>query len=264
VPDRQNVKVKAKMKKCSVCKKVQIAPGCLDDYSRLAHYHYRECRPGPFEKIFVLRNESAGPARKKTIGVIVYSMPTPRLQIRSTVTDNFFGGFDRSTQLELINRNIRRISRVIIAPRFRGLGLANRLVRQTMPKMNVPIIEAMAVMGRVNPFLEKAGMKPYASKLPKRFAQLIEALSMIGIEDKDLIDPQKVQRKLTRFTRIETEFIECEIKRFLKGYGSRRNMPPGPERTRYILSRLTAKPIYYIWFNPKFDDRCTILNAHGQ
>jgi len=237
------------MKKCSVCKKVQIVSGCLDDYRRLAHYHYRDSRPGPFERIFVLRNEAVGPTRQKNIGVIVYSMPSPRLELRGKVTDNFFGGFDRNTQLELINRNIRCISRVIIAPRFRGLGLASRLVRQTMPKMNVPIIEAMAVMGQVNPFLEKAGMIPYASKLPKRFVQLIEALSMIGIEDKDLIDPEKVQEKLARLTRAEAEFIDCEIKRFLKGYGRRRNMPPGPERTRYILSRLTARAVYYIWLN---------------
>ena len=252
------------MKKCSVCRKVKIVPGCLDDYRQLANYHYRDCRPGPFEQIFVLRNESIRAARKKTIGVIVYSMPSPRLELRSSIMDNFFGGFDRNTQLGLINKNIRCISRVIIEPRFRGLGLANRLVRQTMPEMNVSIIEAMAVMGRVNPFLEKAGMRPYASNLPERFAQLTEALSMIGIEEKDLIDPQKVQRKLTRLTHTETGFIECEIKRFLKGYGSRRNMPPGLERTRYILSRLTARPVYYIWFNPKFDDGCSILNTHGE
>ena len=237
------------MKQCSVCKKVQIVPGCLDDYMQLSHYHYRHCRPGPFEKIFILRNEATGPARGKNIGVIVYSMPSPRLELRGAATDNFFSGFDRNTQLELINRNIRCISRVIIAPRFRGLGLAKRLVQQTMPKMNVPIIEAMAVMGQVNPFLEKAGMMPYASKLPKRFEQLIEALGMIGIEDKDLIDPEKVQEKLTQLTRAEAEFIEREIKRFLKGYGRRRNMHPGPERTKYILSRLNARPVYYIWFN---------------
>ncbi len=237
------------MKQCSVCKKVQIVPGCLDDYRRLAHYHYRESRPGPFKKIFVLRNESAGPVRGKNIGVIVYSMPSPRLELRGTATDNFFSGFDRNTQLELINRNIRCISRVIIAPMFRGLGLASRLVRLTMPKMNVPIIEAVAVMGRINPFLEKAGMRSFTSKPSQRFAQLIEALGMIGIEDKDLIDPEKVQDKIAQLTRAETEFIDVEIKRFLKGYGSRRNIPPGPERTKYILSRLTARPVYYIWFN---------------
>lgn len=237
------------MKSCSVCRKVQIVPGCLDDYKKLAHYHYRDCRPGPFEKIFILRNESAAPARKKTIGVIVYSMPSPRLQLRNTVTNNFFGGFDRNTQLELINKNIRCISRVIIEPRFRGLGLANRLVRQTMPQMNVPIIEAMAVMGWINPFLEKAGMRPYTLNLPERFARLIEALSMVGIEDKDLIDPKTVQRRLSRLNGESAEFIDCEIKRFLKGYGGRRNMPHGLERTKYVLSRLTARGVYYIWFN---------------
>jgi len=245
----ENKKTESKMKLCSVCKKMKIVPGCLDDYNQLAQYHYRDCRPGPFEKIFVLRNESLMAVRKKAVGVIVYSMPSPRLELRSSVMNNFFGGFDRSTQLELINRNIRCISRVIIEPRFRGLGLANRLVRDTMPQMNVPIIEAMAVMGRINPFLEKAGMTPYFSELPERFAQLIEALSMIGIENKVLIDPQKVQRKLNRLNSESVEFIEHEFRNFLKGYGSRRNMLPSLERTRYILSRLTTRPVYYVWFN---------------
>ena len=183
------------------------------------------------------------------MGVIVYSMPSPRLELRAAATDNFFIGFDKNTQLGLINKNIRCISRLIIEPRFRGLGLAKRLVQQTMPKMNVPIIEAVAVMGRINPFLEKAGMRPFTSKPSQRFAQFIEALSIIGIEGKDLIDPQKVQRRLSRLKDEKNEFIEREIKRFLKGYGRRRNMPPGLERTRFLLSRLNARPVYYIWFN---------------
>jgi hypothetical protein len=237
------------MKQCSVCKKIKIVPGSLNDYRQLAHYHYRESRPGPYKKIFVFRNEAAGPARNKTIGVIVYSMPSPRLELRSKATDNFFSGFDKNTQLGLINKNIRCISRLIIEPRFRGLGLAKRLVQQTMSKMNVPIIEAVAVMGRINPFFEKAGMKPFTSKPSQRFAQFIEALSIIGIEGKDLVDPQKVQRRLSRLNDEESKFIEREIKRFLKGYGRRRNMPPGLERTRFILSRLNAHPVYYIWFN---------------
>jgi hypothetical protein len=35
-------------------------------------------------------------------------------------------------------------------------------------------------------------------------------------------------------------------------------MPPGLERTRYILAALTARPTYYIWFNPKLDAGCLI------
>ena len=242
------------MKNCSVCRKMEIVPGCLDDYKKLAQYHYRQSRPGPYEKIFVLRNDSLRSTRNKTLGVIVFSLPSPRLEIRSLALDNFFCGFDKDTQLGLINKNIRCISRVIIEPRFRGLGLAQRLVRQTMPKMNMPIIEAVAIMGRINPFLEKAGMKPYTSKPSQRFVQFIEALSIIGIEEKELIDPQKVQYKLYRLNGEKAGFIKREIKRFLKGYGTHRDMPAGLEQTRYVLSRLNTRPVYYVWFNEIISD----------
>jgi len=236
------------MKECSVCRRLQIIPGCLDDYKQLAHYHYRDSRLGPFERIFALK-PVGGTINTRAVGVIVYSMPVPGLELRNVATDNFFAGFDRSTQLALINKNIRCISRVIIEPRFRGLGLASRLVRQTMPKMNVPIIEAMAVMGLVNPFFEKAGMTAYTAKLPVRCILLIEAFSIVGIEDRELFDAEKVQRKLAELGGAQAEFIERQINSFLQSYGCRRNMQTGPKRMRYILSKLTARPVYYIWFN---------------
>ena len=239
------------MRSCTVCKRLRIVPGCLDDYKQLAHYHYRDSRPGAFTAIFALKPNSAlaGGSYPNTVGVIVYSMPSPSLELRNFATDNFFVGFDRSTQLALINKHIRCISRVIIEPRFRGLGLASRLVRQTMSEVNVPIVEALAVMGLVNPFFAKAGMKAYTAKMSARCVRLIEALSAGGITKRQLIDAEKVQRKLDRLTGSQAEFIESEIKHFLQSYGKRRNNQPGGERTRYILSKLTARPVYYIWFN---------------
>lgn len=220
-------------------------PGKVDDYKVLADYHYRDSRLGPYAAIFALKGDFG-----RTAGVIVYTMPAPALELRNIATDNMFIGLDRSTQLALVNKNIRCISRVIIEPRFRSLGLASQLVRETMPQMQTPIIEAMAVMGLVNPFFERAGMKAYAAKMPVRSAQLIEAFSMLGIEKKELIDAQEVQRKLDRLPAPDAEFIELQIKRFLQSYGKRRNMPAGLERTRYILTKLTERPVYYIWFNP--------------
>ncbi len=250
------------MQNCSICKKLRIIRGCLDDYKQLAHYHYLNNQPGPSAAIFALKPvpELAGASHTKTVGVIVYTMPSPSLELRNVATNNFFAGFDKSTQLALFNKNIRCISRVIIEPRFRGLGLASRLVRQTMPEMNVPVIEAMAVMGLVNPFFEKAGMKAYTANMPVRCIQLIEALSIVGIEQRELIHPQRVQRKLNQLPAPKAKFIELEIRRFLQSYGKRRNSQPGLERTRYILSKLTFRPLYYIWFNPRYsilDTRCS-------
>ena len=240
------------MRSCSVTKKVQIVPGCLDDYKELGHYHYRDNRLGPYAAIFAIKpaKTSASGFGTKTIGVIVYTMPSPGLELRNIATGNFFAGLDRSTQLALVNKNIRCISRVIIEPRFRSLGLASRLVRETMPKMNVPIIEAMAVMGLVNPFFERAEMTAYTAEMPARCVQLTEAFSMVGIEKEQLIDPKKVQRKLEQLQPSKAEFIEFQIQNFLQSYGKRHNMLPSTERTRYILSKLTFRPVYYIWFNP--------------
>jgi hypothetical protein len=220
---------------------------------QLAHYHYRDSQIGPYAAIFSLKPDSVS-ARQfhaQTAGVIVYSMPSPALELRNVATNNFFTGFDKGTKLALINKNIRRISRVIIEPRFRGLGLACRLVRETMPVIDVPIVEALAVMGLVNPFFEKAGMKAYTAPVPTRSVRFIEALSMVGIEQKQLIDANSVQLKLNQLTGTQADFIEDEIGRFLSSYGRRRNSQPGLERTRFILSKLTARPTYYIWFRDK-------------
>lgn len=237
------------MKKCSVCRELQIVAGGIEDYKKLACYHYRDSRLTAYAGIFAMRFED------ETIGVIVYTMPTMGLELRNIACDGLFGGLDRVTRMELINRNIRRISRVILEPRFRGLGLASGLVRETMPKMNVPIVEALAVMGVVNPFFEKAGMSAYGAPMPARCVKLTEAFSRVGVEENELIDPQKVQAKLDKLLRPEAEFIEHQIKEFLQSYGKRRDMRPSSERTRFVLSKLTFRPVYYIWFNKNLELR---------
>ncbi|MHC4575024.1 MAG: hypothetical protein ACYS76_12980 [Planctomycetota bacterium] len=241
------------MRRCSITKHLEIVLGSLEDYKRLSHFHYRDSRPGGFTKIFAIRPAKtiAGVFGTKTVGVITYRMPSPEVELRRVALSGIFTGLDTSTQVGLVNKNVRCISRVIIEPRFRGLGLARRLVRETMPEMGVPIIEAMAVMGRVNPFLERAGMTPYAGKTPVRCVQLIEAFSLVGIEEEMFIDPPKVQERLDSLAGRKAEFIELQIRDFLDSYGDGRNKRPGLERTRYVLSRLTTRPVYYIWFNPE-------------
>lgn len=61
-------------------------------------------------------------------------------------------------KVRLINEEIARISRVIVHPKFRGIGLGEYLVRETLPKVNAKVVEVLAVMAWFNPFFEKAGM----------------------------------------------------------------------------------------------------------
>lgn len=245
------------MHRCSLQKALEIVVGDLADYRRLAAHHYRDSRPVAVKAVFALRPRRSLPALgTKPAGAIVYTMPTPRVSQRRVATNGVFAHFDRQTELSLINRNVRCIARVVIEPRLRGIGLATRLVRETMPRMDVPIVEALGVMPKVNPFLERAGMKRLAdggATRPLHHVELVEALSTVGIEEDRLIDPASAQETLDALTWPAADFIESRIQRFLKSHGSRRTMPPGPQRTRYILGQLTHRPAYYVWFHPTLE-----------
>ena len=270
------------METCTVTRNLEIVPGTRADYESLSHYHYRESHLGPYAAIFAMKGKFRTAAKLETVGVIVYSMPTAGAQMRNVATGGVFAGLDKSTRLKLINKNIRTISRVIIEPRFRSLGLAVRLVKETMPIMDVPFVEALAVMGRANPFFEKAGMTRYDAPISASCVRLIEAFSTVGIDEQDLIDPAVVQQKLdsmrfdfvtpaeagvqkarqldSRFRGNDSragaaDFIEREMGIFLQSYGSRRLMQPGSERTRFILSKLTDRPVYYLWKNKNVELR---------
>ena len=237
------------MNKCSVTKNIDICKGNMDDYRQLARFHYREHSLGPYAAIYALKAKKLY-RTDETVGVIVYKMPAPALELRNVATGEIFTGFDRTTQLNIVNKNIRCISRVIIDPRFRGIGLASWLVAQTMAKVEIPIVESLAVMGKVNPFFEKAGMKSYSANIPSRCLQLKEAFSTVGIEEAELVSPSIVHEKTEALTSQKKTFIEYQIRLFLQSYGRRRMMAHCPERTAYILGKLTDRPVYYIWFNP--------------
>jgi len=236
---------------CSVTKNLKIVKAGPKEYHELSVFHYREPSLSPHNAIYAIKDMHPGRRRLGSdVGVIVYTMPIANLELRNIATCGMFEGFgQRRLQLQMVNSHIRSISRVIIDPRYRGLGLAARLVRETMPKLNTPIIESLAVMGQINPFFEKAGMKPYFGKTPPRNVKLTEAFGMIGIEDNDFVDAKAVQQKLEKLNAAEAKFIDRQIKIFLQAYGKRRNMPGGIDRIRYVLSKLTARPVYYIWFN---------------
>jgi len=119
--------------------------------------------------------------------------------------------------------------------------------------MNVPIVEALGVMPLVHPFLERAGMTAFAPRPARHHVELLEALSAVGVEDRDLIDPAAVQDKLDALKWPAADFLEARIRQFLKSHGSRRTMAPGPDRTRYLLGKLTHRPAYYIWFHPDLE-----------
>jgi hypothetical protein len=118
----------------------------------------------------------------------------------------------------------------------------------------MPYIEALAVMGKVNPFFEKAGMMKFEGSEPLRCAKLRQALSAVGIEQSDLVDIERTHSKLQNLAETQKTFIEKQIKDFLAAYGTRaRNLSDNISRTEFLISKLSDRPVYYLWRNPNLE-----------
>ncbi len=233
--------------KCSVIDSLKIVPATMRDYHMLGMFHYRGQVPGVYCALFAIRDTHPIRGRfGEPVGVIMYTTAVPNLALRNIATGGRFCLGDRYGRMQLLNEQVRTVSRVIIDPRYRGLGLAGWLVTETMDMVDVPIIEALSVMGHVHPFFERAGMKAFRGTVPLRCVQLTEALGMVGVDERMLLDAGATHRRIGRIDRGRRAFIEEQISRFLQAYGKRRHMKPGVERTRYVLGKLTDRPVYYI------------------
>lgn len=93
--------------------------------------------------------------REEPIGICVFCTPALSLSLRR----KFFGLSGRRSKLSCraLNRQLVTLTRVVIHPKYRGAGLASLFVRRSCESCAWPWIEALAEMGKVNPFFERAG-----------------------------------------------------------------------------------------------------------
>jgi GNAT superfamily N-acetyltransferase len=242
---------KSTAKYCSVLKHLYIEPGTMQDYHQLSRFHYRSSTVGPTAGIWVIRNRR--PSRydsDQPIAVIVYTYPAPNLAVRNIITQNFFARPDKAAGVSLLNRHVRCISRVIVDPRWRGLGLASWLVAQTKTLLNVAMIESMALMGHFHPFLEKAGFRRFNPPQNPKTEKLITTMELLNIKRDIWYDPKKVQAKIAALSKKDTQLLDRRINAFLGRFGRRRYQSPGLERTAFILEHLAHPWTNFAWLNP--------------
>jgi GNAT superfamily N-acetyltransferase len=150
-----------------------IGRGNAGDYRVLARFHYARGKPASWVGVWVVRWRESEECRVKNeewgtggsekckvkneelgrvVAVGVLSYPTLRCFARERC-------MERAREIGWLNENVRTISRVIVHPQFRGVGVAARLVRVMCEEAQVKYVEAIAAMGRVHPFFEKGGMR---------------------------------------------------------------------------------------------------------
>jgi len=130
----------------SLINDMKIEPATKEDYEYLKVFHYLQGNPAAPKYRFKLTYKG------ETIGIIVYTLTFRALHFRNQLFPEY------KNNIQKVNSDILRISRVIIHPKFRGIGLAQELIKQTLPLVNARIVECVAAMAKYNPFFEKAGM----------------------------------------------------------------------------------------------------------
>ena len=149
---------------------MQIEEGSRKDYEKLVGFHYRQGGHPPIRRVFVMKRDG------ELVGVILYCYPPINCIGRKKA-------FGRQFTAAEVNEKFAIISRVILHPKYRTIGLGARLVRETLPLVRLPYIEAIAVMSRYNPFFEKAGMRKIMERFPDHeTTEAIEQLHQVGFE----------------------------------------------------------------------------------
>lgn len=234
--------------KCTLDKYLKIIPGERGDYGHLSRFHY--CGPscGPIIQVYKLIDDHLWRGlRAPVVGIIIYGAPSANLAARNRATGGMFGGLDRAEALALLNERLLCIRRVIIEPRYRGLGLAGRLVRETLPLTGSPMIEAISVMGRSHPFFQRAGMTAFESPPDAKTERMQAALETAGLGGAAEQDSASVHTAIEGLRPDLRAFILGEMARFCQKFTNRRHEAHSPERTDFVLSKLSHRPAYYLW-----------------
>ncbi|HEY7087646.1 MAG TPA: GNAT family N-acetyltransferase [Tepidisphaeraceae bacterium] len=148
--------------------RLTLEAGTSRDYADLACYHYLPKRPATWAGVWVVRYtpnrvlSAMAPSRVVAVGVLSYPTPSLPGRLRYFQTHHL----TRRDEILWANANVRTISRVIVHPQFRSLGLSTILVRHLCDHCPTRYIESAALMARAHPFFERAGMTRVEPKDP--------------------------------------------------------------------------------------------------
>jgi GNAT superfamily N-acetyltransferase len=171
---------------------IRIERAGIADYDALARFHYRSGRPATVVRIL----RAIDPVDETLCAVLVISMPTIDGAWRRLAWPGHYDQqrIGKRQALARINAELRTISRVIVEPRYRALGIARRLVRAYLDNPLTPATEAVAAMGIACPFFRRAGMTEYRLPPSRADARLLDALAHARLAPDALADVESSAR----------------------------------------------------------------------
>ncbi|MCJ7425069.1 GNAT family N-acetyltransferase [Candidatus Bathyarchaeota archaeon] len=195
---------------CSLVKEMRVEQGSTKDWRTLAVFHYRSHRIAAPRKIFCLKRG------EDLCGVIVYCYPPVTSFGRRLVLPKM--------SMKELNGRLSTISRVVVHPKYRTIGLGHKLVKETLALVGTDYVEMSAVMAKYNPFAEKAGMRKVAEQQPpKEAVKITRILQQLGFNLQLLGSERYVLSRLQALDdgdvlKIREVFVKQRHTRFMKSF----------------------------------------------
>lgn len=232
---------------------LEIVPATYADFKLLQEYHYQERPPSMPDQIYKIRgNTESGDAFPDPVAVIIFSMPFVNLHGRTVATSGYFRKARTEIgRLRLVNQKIRYIARLIVDPRFHKQGLATWLLKDTLERQTIPIVETLTPIDFTNKIFQKAGFKLYNSPAPDWYKRFTDSLATVRVKLDTLSCPPAVHYRLQSLPARQKGFVEKEILLFIKHFRHRKGMKNSLDRTVFFCSKLPYPQAYLIWFNPR-------------
>lgn len=263
----------AKPRRFSLEAYMTVSEATMEDYELLESFHYLGNRPAFMTHKFRLTYKGySQDSREKTIGIIIFQSPFLTCSARNKAMPQYKRS-NTKEGAELVNREIVRLSRIIIHPKFRGAGLAVKLVKETMALTGKRVVETIAAMARYNPFFEKAGMtKVGVMKLTKQQRGILSIVKKLGSDPVLMHSPHERKAFIDGLNSSQkdqlTNALMANVKAF-QGHGGRGGpgMSPGRgKRETMRMMRDLAKEglesllgnlipterVYLYWENPDY------------
>jgi GNAT superfamily N-acetyltransferase len=236
---------------------LHLARGDLRDYAQLAEYHYKSSRPATATRVLTLQHHRPAvsgrylgrPCEHRLVGVLIESLPSLNCQLRDwALHDRYRALKDARDRAVALNAEVRCISRVVVHPQWRGLGLAVRLVKAALSDPETPFTEALAAMGRVHPFFERAGMATYRRPPHPFDARLADAFQSVSIEPASIAALRQTYTRIQALPHGQRHWLLKELLRWRRASSAGKATADADliALLRCARDRLHSEPVYYL------------------
>jgi len=221
---------------CSLLRDVVVEEGDVRDWRLLAFLHYRGHRLGGVVRVFraVLRG--------RVVGVVVYATPY-------FMAPGHAEFFNPEWYRRMRFGHVLRVQRVVVHPSFRGIGVARKLLAESMPRLGVPFVEILSSMERLVPFTRGLMRSTVVETSPEKAVKCEEFQHLFGIDLRrhGAAEVYEYVRKTAGVRRL-VKWLKENLHIFAQGKTekiSRENL------TRMLkLAKSSASPkVYGLWIN---------------